>query len=136
MFGGAIATEEGTDAITSSTISDCTAGAGGAIYSEDGSVTLEGSSTVTGCSAINGGAIATEEGTDTITSSTISDCTATEFGGAIVTELGSVTITSSKIAGSSGNRGRRCDWTYRQRHHQFFDDHRMLGRVDWWRYMV
>ncbi len=107
-YGGAIYNNGGTMTVTSSTITNCTAGWGGAIYNNAGTLTVT-LSTITECSAtVDGGAISNAGGVVTVTSSTITDCSAGDDGGAIYNVLfgSTVTVTSSTITDcSAGDDG-------------------------------
>ena len=107
--GGAIMSEWGSVSISNSTITNCSAFLGGAIYSNNdpGDVTIT-STTITECSASGGGAIF-YLGTHTlkITSTTITDCRATFAAGGAIYDPGGGTIivTSSTIANCLATAG-------------------------------
>jgi hypothetical protein len=112
--GGTIFLSGGTLAISSSRIINSRAEsmsateAGGAIYLEDGVLTID-STSFTGCfAAQSGGAIASTRSNVTITGSTFSDCSADmNSGGAIDTmeNTGSLAISGSAFSGCSANYG-------------------------------
>jgi hypothetical protein len=104
-YGGAIYSDSSSTVnVTSSTFSNCSATAGGAIYA-DGTAVKVTSSSFSNCSAVAGGAIYAYTGTFSIISSTFSNCSA-QYGGAIYATNGDIlTIKSSTFSNCSAQYG-------------------------------
>ncbi len=78
--------------------------AGGGIYNDAGSLTLE-DSTVSGNSATYGGGIENLQGSLRLSKSTVSNNTSTYEGGGILNFIGSVTLEDSKVSANTGPYG-------------------------------
>ena len=95
--------------ISGSTISGCSAGAGGGLYVDGSTVTITGG-TISGCTAAEngGGLYATNSSTITISDGTISGCSAGEGGGLYAKNSSAITIkggTISKCTAPADNGG-------------------------------
>jgi predicted outer membrane repeat protein len=78
--------------------------AGGGIYNDEGSLTLEDSK-VSGNSATYGGGIENLEGSLRLLKSTVSNNTSTDEGGGILNFIGSLTLEDSRVSGNAAQYG-------------------------------
>ena len=92
--------------ISGSTISGCSAGAGGGLYATNSSeITISGG-TISGCTADTGGGLyATNSSKITINKGTISGCTGELGCGLYATDSSKITISGGTISGCTGLRG-------------------------------
>ena len=92
--------------ISGSTISGCSAGAGGGLYATNSSeITISGG-TISGCTADTGGGLyATNSSKITINKGTISGCTGELGCGLYATNSSEITISGGTISGCTGLRG-------------------------------
>ncbi len=103
-IGGAIYNDQGTLTLTQCTLSENSApGVGGAIYNDSATLTLA-QCTLSGNSAGTGGAIFNASGTLMLTQCTLSGNSA-GYGGAIFNLSGTLTLTQCTLSGNSADSG-------------------------------
>ena len=93
--------------ISGSTISGCSAGAGGGLYATNGSTININSGTISGCTAAEngGGLYATNSSKITIKGGTISGCKGELGCGLYATDSSEITISGGTISGCTGLQG-------------------------------
>ena len=92
--------------ISGSTISGCTASAGGGLYADHSTITITDGTIKGNEAAFSGGGLYADNSTITITDGTISKCTAPAYnGGGLYANNSTITITGGTISGCEGGLG-------------------------------
>ena len=105
--GGGLYADNSTVTINNGTISECTAviKEGGGLYATNGSTININSGTISGCEADNGGGLYADNSTVTISGGTISGCKGLLGGGLYAEKSSTVNINNGTISGCTAGAG-------------------------------